>query len=139
MGPRGGGVELDPLVGLEDARTPLRSRLLAVPGLKARYLEYVRIIAEQDLDWKKLGPVVEQYRTLLEKEIEADTRKLTSLEAFRSATASTGQLEPSPAGRRPTLSLRAFADQRRNYLLNHPEIKRLSAASSGEAKKGGGD
>src|SRR5207249_12155300 len=46
MGPRVNGVELDPLVGLDDARKPLRSKLLAVPALRAKYLEYVRTIAE---------------------------------------------------------------------------------------------
>ncbi len=35
------GIELDPLVGLDDTRKPLRSRLLAVPALKARYLAHV--------------------------------------------------------------------------------------------------
>ena len=56
---RGGtpsGIELDPLVGLNDARKPLRSRLLAVPALKARYLDHVRTIAEDWLDWNKLKP-----------------------------------------------------------------------------------
>ena len=60
-GPRGGGVELDPLVGLNDAAKPLRSRLLAVPSLKQKYLEHVRTIAQESLDWKNLEPVVAQY------------------------------------------------------------------------------
>src|SRR5207248_2118850 len=33
----GSGFDLDPLVALNDARKPLRSRLLAVPSLKAKY------------------------------------------------------------------------------------------------------
>src|SRR5205085_1208787 len=64
---RGSGLELNPLVGLNDARMPLRSRLLAVPALKERYLKYVRTIAEKQLDWKKLGPIVAVYRKLIEK------------------------------------------------------------------------
>ena len=44
-GPRPQQVDLDPLVGLNDARMPLRSKLLAVPSLNARYLEHVRTIA----------------------------------------------------------------------------------------------
>ena len=76
-GPRPVGVDLDPLVGLDDARKPLRSRLLAVPSLKARYLDHVRTIAEEWLDWNRLGPVVARYRALIEKEVEHDTRKLT--------------------------------------------------------------
>ena len=119
-GPGGGGrVELDPLVGLNDARKPLRSKLLAVPSLRAKYLEYVRTIAEKSLDWKNLGPVVAQYRQLIEKEVEADTRKLDPFEAFRRTTADTAAAD---GGRE--MSLRAFADQRRKYLLSYKEPTR---------------
>src|SRR5207245_1495014 len=52
------GLELDPLVGLNNTRMPLRSKLLAVPALKTRYLACVKTIAEKSLDWKQLGPVV---------------------------------------------------------------------------------
>ncbi|MCI0641208.1 MAG: CotH kinase family protein [Gemmataceae bacterium] len=124
----------DPLVGLDDMRKPLRSKLLAVPSLKAKYLEYVRAIAEDDLNWKKLGPVVAQYRTLIEKEVEIDTRKLMTLAAFQQATADApsrlnppppgGEGKPGPGGRSFGMSLRTFADERRNYLLHHPEVKK---------------
>lgn len=126
--PVGGGATagrftLDPLVGLDNPRMPLRSKLLQVPTLRARYLDHVRTIAENDLDWKKLGPVVAGYRSLLDKEVEADTRKLDSVQDFRKAVADAADTEPS-RGRRPAMSLRVFADQRREYLLNHPEIKK---------------
>src|SRR6266446_472746 len=62
------GVELDPLTGINDENKPLISKLLAVPALRTRYLGYMRDIAEKWLDWKKLGPVVEQYRSLIEEE-----------------------------------------------------------------------
>ena len=122
------GVELDPLVGMDDERKPLRSKVLAVPALRQRYLTKVRLIAEEWLDWKKLGPLVAQYRSLIEKEIAAETRGLSSFAAFQEATADA----PKPAdanagGRRHEMSIRAFADQRRAYLLNHPEIKKLAA------------
>ena len=42
----GGGADLDPLVGLDDTSKPLRSKLLAVPALRERYLAYVRDIAD---------------------------------------------------------------------------------------------
>ena len=117
-------VELDPLIGLDDPRKPLRSKVLAVPSLRQRYLRYVHAIADEWLDWKKLGPIVAQYRALLEKEIEADTRKLDSLTEFRKMTSDA--IEPPEPGDRPgrNLSLRAFAEQRRQYLLNHPEVKK---------------
>jgi hypothetical protein len=121
---RQSGIELDPLVGLDDARKPLRSKLLKVPELRARYLSFVKRIADEWLDWKRLGPVVAGYRALLEREVEADTRKLTSLEAFRAATAESPALPEGGEGRRfPQESLREFADRRRAYLLAHPALK----------------
>jgi len=116
----GGGLSLDPLVGLNDTTKPLRSKLLAVPALKERYLKYVKTIAEKHLDWKNLGPVVAGYRKLIEKDVEADTRKLYTLDAFKKATADEAE---KSTGR--DMSLRAFADGRRKFLLEHAEIKKL--------------
>lgn len=127
MVPRPSGVELDPLVGLDDARKPLRSRLLAVPSLRARYLQYVRTIAENSLAWTKLGPVVAHYRSLLDKEIEADTRKLTSYDSFRRAVADASEPQARPQGRGMSTSLRTFAEQRSKYLLTHPEIQKAGS------------
>ena len=124
----GRGVELDPLVGLSDASKPLRSKLLAVPEFRTRYLANVKAIAEQALDWKNLGPVVSQYRKLIEKEIEIDTRKLDSFDAFKRATDDTPPTATGSGGgfgRGPQgMNVRAFAEQRRAYLLGHPEVKK---------------
>jgi hypothetical protein len=120
MGPRGAGVELDPLVGLNDSSKPLRSKVLAVPALREKYLANVRKIAEQSLDWKKLGPVVADYRKLIEKEVEADTRKLDSFEAFQRVTA---DATPAGGGGRGGMNLRAFAEQRQKYLLTATQPK----------------
>ena len=105
---------MDPLVGITNTRMPLRSRLLAVPVLKERYLQKVRTIAEDKLDWKQLGPEVAKYGKLIGKEVEADTRKLYSLAAFQKAI-----------GDDADSTLRSFADGRRKYLLEVPEIKNL--------------
>lgn len=116
MGPRGPAYELAPLIGLDDATKPLRSKLLAVPSLRARYLANVRAIAEQ-LDWSTLGPKVAAHRSLIEEALAADTRKSSSLAAFQRATAD----EPSKEGRP---NLRAFADLRRAFLLSKTEAAR---------------
>ena len=108
------GIKLDPLIGITNTRMPLRSRLLAVPALKERYLQKVRTIAEDKLDWKKLGPEVAKFGKLIEKEVEADTRKLYSLTAFQKAI-----------GDDADSTLRSFADGRRKYLLAHPELEKL--------------
>lgn len=116
-GPGGGGVELDPLVSIDNPRMPLRSRLLAVPKLRAKYLAYVREIAKKSLDWKNLGPVVAQHRKLIEHEVKVDTRKLESFEAFANATAP--EADGESQGR--SMPLRSFADQRRKYLIEFKE------------------
>lgn len=133
-GPRAGGLELDPLVGLEDETKPLRSRLLAVPEYRARYLGYVRDIAEKWLDWARLGPLARRYHDLIADEVRADTRKLFSTAAFLRSLEG-GRTPPDSAdaqgtGERPRLGpgrekipLREFAEQRRAFLLNHPEVK----------------
>ena len=123
-GPPGGhgGTDLDPLTGLDNDRMPLRSRLLNVPGLRQRYLQYVREIAETGLDWKNLGPVVAGYRALLQHEIASDTRKLGTLDGFLEATAppekqNSGEAEPA--------GLYGFALKRSTYLRAHKDIAAL--------------
>ena len=132
--PRADGMKLDPLVALDDAKKPLRSKLLAVPALRARYFSKVHTIASESLDWKTLGPVVAKYRELITKEVEADTRKLSSFEEFEkltadelSSTPASEKSEEAPRGfGRDGTALRAFADQRRAYLLSLPEVAHSS-------------
>ena len=100
-GPGGGNAQLDPLVGMNDATKPLRSKLLAVPALRERYLGYVKDIAEKWMDWQTVGPLVEQYRTLIRQDVARDTRKLYATDAFDSG------LE----------QVRTFLASRRTYLL----------------------
>jgi len=115
--PRGGmmrpSVTVNPLVAINNPRMPLHSKLLAVPKFRQQYLANIREIAEQQLDWNSLGPLVAEYRELIGDEVKADTRKLTSYEAFVQATAD----HPSDSANTRTLPLRTFADQRREFLL----------------------
>jgi spore coat protein CotH len=123
-GARLGGPTLDPLIGLDDAAKPLRSRLLKVPGLQRRYLEHVRELATVWLEWDgQFGALVKEHHALIKSEVERDTKKLSPTEAFL------GQLELSPAPpageQRRGGTLRDFAEQRRAFLLGHPAIKGL--------------
>jgi hypothetical protein len=99
------GAELDPLVGLDDTSKPLRSKLLAVPALRAKYLGYVREIADTWLDWRTLRPLVQQYQAVIAADVKADTRKLYTTAQFTAAVD------------RGDDSLKSFADRRRAYLL----------------------
>lgn len=123
--PKGEGLKLDPLTGLDDAKKPLRSKLLAVPSLRERYLAKVKTIAGDGLDWAKLGPVVAGYRELAAKEIEADTRKLSGDAEFEKLTADEpagSEEEAAPRGfGHGGMPIRSFADQRRAYLLSYEE------------------
>jgi hypothetical protein len=97
---------LDPLSSINDPTKPLRSRLLAVPALREKYLGYVRDIASRWLDAKTLGPIVERYKALIDAEVRADTRKLDSYDAFLAGTTGRGR------------SLMTFAASRREFLLD---------------------
>ncbi|QJE97225.1 CotH kinase family protein [Luteolibacter luteus] len=123
--PKGDGLKLDPLTGMDDAKKPLRSKLLAVPALRERYLAKVKALAEDGLDWAKLGPVVAQYRELASKEIAADTRKLSNSEDFEKLTTDKPVEEKEEATPRgfghEGMPIRSFADQRRAYLLSYEE------------------
>jgi spore coat protein CotH len=110
------GVELDPLFIANNANRPLAQKLLAVPALRAKYLGYVRDIAEKQLDWAKLGPIVEKYRALIRDDLQADTRNISTYEEFeKSATEDTAGAAIGPS---VTISLKGFAEQRRAYLLS---------------------
>lgn len=92
---------LHPLVGLDDAAAPLRSRLLAVPELQKRYLQYVLEIAERWLDWQNVGPLAQRYYDLIEADMVHDTRSVASY----------GEFTESLQG------LEEFMQLRRDYLL----------------------
>jgi hypothetical protein len=104
-GPARVDVSLDPLVGLDDTSKPLRSKLLAVPALRARYLRYVREIAERWLDWQTLEPVARRYHTLIADAVRADTKKLYTSHAFEAGVSEGSE------------SLQSFVIRRRAFLL----------------------
>jgi hypothetical protein len=70
-------------------------------------LGYVRDISTKWLDWKTLGPLVEGYKTLIEADVKADTKRLETYEGFVQNTTGTSR------------SLKTFAAARREYLLSY--------------------
>ncbi len=116
-GPGIRGFELDPLYGSDNPNKPLLSKLLAVPALRTRYLGYVREIAEKWLDWNKLGPIAQQYQSLIAADVKTDTHRLYSFDSFSKSLAEDFQ-EQGGRGPRPRASLKSFADQRRAFLLS---------------------
>ncbi|QDU61977.1 CotH protein [Planctomycetes bacterium Pan216] len=130
-GPGHGGVDLDPLVAIDNPRMPLRSRLLAVPELRAKYLAYVKEIAEKSLDWENLEPFITQRVELIEKDVAADTKKLDSLEAFQQATSS-----KRPGRNAESSSLRGFLDERRAFLRKYKEPVEDNPRGRSESQRG---
>ena len=134
-GPGGGergagrGLELDPMAGTSEQDKPLLSRLLAVPSLRSRYLGYVREIAEKWLDWERIEPLAKKYQALIADDVEKDTHKLYSVDAFRNGL-TTDVEEQGGRGPRQTMSLRSFVEKRREFLLNHPEVKKAGVAQA---------
>lgn len=117
-------VALDPAAGSDDASKPLLNRLLAVKNLRARYFGYVRQIAEQSLDWNKLGPIAAKYHKLIAEDVKADTKKLDSYEDFE---ASLGENPEANATHDSHLmNLNTFVEKRRAFLLDQPEVKKAS-------------
>ncbi len=114
------GPDLDPFLGAEDPEKVLLSRLVAVPALRARYLGYLKEIATKWLDWNRLGPIALKYQALIDQDVRADTRKLDSYEAFQTLVE-----RDLVRGTNTIMGLRTFANQRREFLLNYPEIREL--------------
>jgi hypothetical protein len=114
-----GGIRVDPLYSAADANKPLY-RLLLVPSLRAKYLGYIKDIAENWMDWRKMGPKAREYQMLIVDDVKADTHKLDSFSEFGEGV--TGVLEGTGGGfnSSPGTSLRTFFEQRRAYLLNYP-------------------
>jgi CotH protein len=106
----------DPLVNLTDTSKALRSKLLAAPLLRDRYLRYVGDIAEKWLDWNRLGPIVDTYRKVIADDVTRDTRKHETIEAFEIGIYGVPD-QPASAS-----SLKGFAELRRAALLSHPDV-----------------
>jgi len=98
----GGPYGPDPLVAINDPSKPLRSRLLAVPALRAKYLAYTREIATKWLDWKVLEPLATKYQAMIAADVKADAHKIYSY----------GEFEEGP------ILLKQLADRRRAMILN---------------------
>lgn len=116
--------ELDPLAGMDDPTKPLLARLLLVHSLRARYLEYVRDITENWLNWSKLGPLAKRYHEFISAEVSKETHKATSYAHFvqeldQDTTAGSRDGDAAP-------SLKNFIDERHDYLMKDDRVTGLT-------------
>lgn len=92
-----------------NAARPLIHRLLSNPEWRARYLAHVRTVADEWLDWEVLEPIIKEYQTLIDAEVQQDDKKLYSYQDFATKVPE---------------DLKRFVTQRREYLRNHPELNK---------------
>jgi hypothetical protein len=93
-----------------------------VPALRAKYLGYMRDIATNWLDWKKLGPIATEMHARIAADVKMDTRKLYSTEAFeKSVLEETTFPKMGPFGASPHMSLKQFVEERRKFLLDYKD------------------
>ncbi len=110
-----------------NAARPLISRLLSNPQWRARYIAHVRTVIDEWLDWKVLEPLVNEYQALIDIDIQQDDKKLYAYQNFAiSATGTAGGDHDFSGGRggRSAPDFKSFVTQRRDYLLNHPELNK---------------
>jgi hypothetical protein len=122
-GGRGGqaNAALDPFAMANDPNKALLAKMLQSPELRTRYLRNIRAIAEKGLDWNRLQPIVARHQARIQAEVARDTRKLYSTDEFTTAVYGDGKTEA------PVTTLKGFVEQRRAFLLNHPDVLKATA------------
>ena len=88
---------------------PLIKRLLSNPQWRARYLAHVRTVVDEWLDWEVFEPIVKEYQTLIDAEVQRDDKKLYGYEDFTIDA---------------PMDIKRFVTARRELLRNHPELSR---------------
>lgn len=121
---------LSPVAFANGNRRPLIGRLLSIPNLRARYLAHYRTIVNEWLDWGIIGPIVAEYKSLIGQEVETDSKKLYSYEAFVQGTAQKDDTDKGDSSgsswgfHREAPSIKKFVEERRSFLINHSELNR---------------
>ena len=100
---------VSPVTHEGNAERPLINRLLSNPAWRARYLAHVRTIVNEWLDWELLEPIIKEYQTIIDAEVQQDDKKLYSYQDFTTNVPE---------------DLKRFVTQRREYLRNHPELNK---------------
>ncbi len=142
---------LSPIANEDNEMLPVISRLLSTPHLRARYLNHVRTIIDEWLDWGILEPIIKEYQSLIDAAVKADLKKLYSYQAFVNSQDQNDNEEDSSSNRdgfdnrddrddpsadllggppgfgrgrggHRSPSFKQFIKERRQFLLSHPEI-----------------
>ncbi len=107
---------VSPVTHAENNMRPVISRLIGVPEWKARYIAHVQTVVDEWLNWEVMEPVIREYHTLIAEDVESDDKKLYDYNSFLESV--------DKEGVRRTPSFKVFVTQRRDNLLNHPELNK---------------
>lgn len=105
--------QLMPLGPLDDPANVLYAKLLAAPSLRARYLSYVREIADNWLNWQRLGPIAKAAQATIIGDVKRETHSPTGYIRFvqdldQDTAASEGRTRDSTVAP----NLKAFIEER---------------------------
>lgn len=85
---------------------PLLNRLLAVPGIRQRYLAHFRTLIADEMNSTEYNALVDSYDALINAEVQADPKKLYTYAQYN--------IEKS--------NIKNFVQNHRNNLLNNTEL-----------------
>lgn len=96
----------DPFYHADDTRFPLLNKLLAAPSIRQRYLAHYRTILKEVYNPEFLNPLIDQFVSKIESAVEADPRKLFTMDHFSAAVT----------------AMKQTIEQRAAFLNNHEEL-----------------
>ncbi len=79
-------INWSPFYNADKVNYPLLNRLLAVPKIRQRYLAHFRTLLAESFDPAIVHPLIDQYASFIDTEVQADPKKLYSYANFQSET-----------------------------------------------------
>lgn len=118
--PGGVTTDLSPTYRFNSSSRPVLRNLMRVPRWRERYMAHMRTMLE-DFSWDDMEEQLLGYRDLIDAAVQADNKKLYTYSQFRTnfLTDTTVNVAGSNL---PAPGLRRFLDDRRAFLLAHPDI-----------------
>ena len=103
-------VTWSPFYNANKVNYPLLNKILAIPTFRQRYLAHIRTLVTDVLDETKVNAIIDQYNTLIQSAVFADTKKVTTNAAY------TAEITV----------LKNFIKNRKTSLLSNAEVKAAS-------------
>jgi hypothetical protein len=104
---------------------PLFGNIVQRPEWRARYLAHYRHMLAS-FGWETTGKRIEELRTFIRKELEKDTKRIYTMQQFDQNV-----LTSINVGFVTVPGLKPFFQDRRNFLLAHPDLKKVAPSLAG--------